>query len=159
MNSYEKSEKRFNFIDVLIILAVILIIAAVIFRAQIITIFNDGERRSECVIEFQCESVPKECISHIKEGIELSWLEKETSIGKLGKIEVSPAQKYVLKDNGSYEKFDDPLNYFIKGSITADVLYKDGCYIGGTAFLAPGMTITVHSENTQFEMTVLKITY
>ncbi len=159
MSINEKSEKRFNFIDILIILAVLIIAVSIIFRAQLITFFSDGERRSECTIEFQCENVPNESLAFISSGSSLSWLEHEVVIGTLENTEVSPATAYILRNDGSYDKVSDPKNSFIKGTLSADVLYNNGCYIGGTAFLAPGMTITVYSENVQFEMTILKITY
>ncbi len=159
MRKIEKSEKRFNFIDVLIILAVICIALSVIFRAQLTVLFGNGERRSDCIIEFQSEAVPNESVPYISEGLELSWVESDVKLGTLRAVNISPSDKYILGNDGKYDRFDDKQNSAIVGTISASVLEDDGCYVGGTAFLAPGMTITVCSENVQFEITVLKITY
>ncbi len=162
MSRYEKSEKRFNFIDVLIILSVLLILAASLFRAQIITFLSDGEHRKACVIHFQSEEISEENLIYIKDGTEFSWLEREQKLGVLsGKPAVTPATLYIQKDDGTYDKVADPSNAIISGTIKANVLYDEetGCFIGGTSFIAPGMVITVHSKDIQFKLTVTEIEF
>ncbi len=162
MSKYEKSEKRFNFIDVLIILSILLIVAAFIFRTQWITFLNNNESKRNCVIHFQSEGVPEESIEYIKEGMKLSWLERGQTLGTLGKTTVAPDVIYIEGAiTGKYETVGDPKNYTLSGTINASVVYDEekGCFIGGTSFLAPGMVITVYSENVQFELTVTGINY
>ncbi len=160
MNRYGKSEaKRFNFIDVLIILLLVLIIVGVIFRAQIITFFGDGERRRQCVIEFRADAVPQETVGYVKTGKMYTWVEKDVSLGYLKSVRVSPAVNYIQNPDGTYKTATDPSSYAINGSISAEVLYDDGCYVGGSAFLAPGMELTIHSEDAEFKLIVTAITY
>ncbi len=159
MGKYEKSEKHFNFIDVLIILSVLLILVTTLFRAQIITLLSDTEHRKNCVIHFQSESVSNESLEYIKEGISLSWNKQE--LGRLDKFQATDNVKYIQKNNGEYEKVIDTSNSIITGVISASVLYdeENGCFIGGTSLLTPGMLITVYSDKVQLALTVTEIEY
>ncbi len=157
--SYDKNEKRFNFIDLLIILTVLLIAAAVIFRAQIITFFNDGERRSESVITFKADSVPMSTVEHVKTGTNVRWLERGLELGKLETFTASPAILYVPGLGGTVTTVGDANNCAVVGTIKADIFYDEGCYIEGNAFLAPGMTITLYSDSAQLTVTVVDIAY
>ncbi len=163
MSKYNKSEKRFNFIDVLIILSVLLILSVTVFRAQIITFFSDSEHRKNCVIHFQSESIPNENLEYLKkEGVPLYWLEQEQKLGTLSEASASPYTIYVDEDgDGKYDPVPDEKNAVLMGTISASVLYdeENGCFVGGTSFIAPGMVITIYSENIQFKITITEIEY
>ena len=81
-NIYEE-KKKFNIIDALIIFLIIALILVVIFRAQLISLFNDTGKRSDVEISFVCEEIPTELLPSLFASSTVSWLEADVTMGTL----------------------------------------------------------------------------
>ena len=152
-------KKRFNAIDVLILLGILLIILGIVFRSTIISIFNDNSNQSPCTITFEAERVPNEVVDLLKEDSSLTWIDKDVSLGTLKNYEVLSSIIYVPKSDGSYEKVTSQTEKRVTGTISTTALNDNGCYIKGTDFLAAGMTVTISTETAVFSAIITSITF
>ncbi len=167
-NSVYEEKKHFNIIDVMIIIGILLIVIGIIFRAQIIGIFIDNGKQTSYTVSFEADSVPNNVAEKILEQNKVTWVEKSASLGNIFEIEKKPAIIYVpnivgsvlnhpYKD-GTYSKIESDDYKTITGKFTAQGNSNDGCYINGTQFLAAGMTITLATSTTEFEVIITSIT-
>ena len=169
-NTVYEEKKRFNVIDVMIIIAALLIIFGIIFRAQIIDVFNSGGKQTTFTVTFEADSVPNALAEKIVDGEGVTWLEKSLSLGTLSGIEKTPSTIYVPNTESSLDSLllpykDGTYNALpsaeltkITGSFTALGSSKNGCYVNGTDFLAAGMTVTVVTATAELQVTVTSIT-
>lgn len=158
-NNIYQEKKHFTAVDVLIVFSVLVLIATLIFRTQLISLFNDSSKRVDCEIYFVCESVPNEISAQIKDGSKLYWVESDTSIGKLTVTsQFSPSVVYTSEDDTLYMDYSETASTFT-GKIDAAAVSNNGCYLNATDFIAPGMTITVSTEYAQFEILVTDIKF
>lgn len=169
-NSVYEEKKRFNIIDVMIIIAALLIIVGIIFRAQIIDVFNSGGKHTTFTVTFEADNVPNALADKISDGESVTWLEKTLPLGTLSGIEKTAATVYVpntvtninplmpdYKD-GTYSAVASTELTKINGTFTAQGTSKDGCYINGTDFLASGMTVTLVTATTEIQVIITSIT-
>ena len=169
-NVYEE-KKRFNAIDVMIIISALLIIVGIIFRAQIIDIFNSSGKQTTFTVTFEAEAVPSTLTEKIVSGDPVTWLEKSASLGNLSDIKKDAAVIYVpntvidpaVNDgapyrDGTFSAVTSTELSRITGSFTAKGNSNDGCYVNGTDFLAAGMTVTLLTPSAEFSVIITSIT-
>ncbi|MBR2474442.1 MAG: DUF4330 family protein [Clostridia bacterium] len=157
-NIYEE-KKRFNIIDALIILVVLLMILAVIFRSQIISLFSDASTKSDCEIYFTCEQIPNDLTSLITDGATVTWIEADAELGRLTRLtDPVPSDIYEKSDDALILKKSNDTKKFT-GKISGSAISNNGCYIDGTDFIAAGMTITVTTGTVQFEALVTDVVF
>lgn len=158
--SFYEEKKRFNAIDAFIVLILLVMIAVLIFRSQIIALFNDTGTQKDCEIYFTCESIPMDIYPQITSGSAVTWLESDASLGRLTMISQEPekAKIYEQTENGLIyrESFTD---YEFKGKINGTAISNHGCYIDGTDFLAAGMTITIVAGHVQFTALITAVNF
>ena len=155
-NIYEE-KKKFNIIDALIIIIVLLMVFAVIFRSQIISLFSDTGTKTECEIYFICEEIPNDLVGMVTNGAAVTWIEADAEMGRITEI-TEPVKsdvyetyegKLILKKSDTTMKFT--------GKISGSAISNNGCYINGTDFLAAGMNITISTGTVQFEALVTDV--
>ncbi len=172
-NSVYEEKKHFNIIDVMIIICALLITVGIIFRAQIIDIFNSGGKQTTFTVTFEAENVGNTLAKKITDGSSVTWIEKSIQLGALSELNKEAAVIYVpntvtntfpmlggntsYKD-GAYNKLTSAEQSKITGSFTAQGNSNNGCYINGTDFLAAGMTITLATATAEFEVIITSIT-
>ncbi len=154
-----EEKKRFNIIDVLIILGILFIVLTLIFRAQIINLFNDKGSRTECRITVIADELPTNTATMIKSGDQMTWLERDASIGTVESVSITPATVYVQGISGSYSPVVSDSLYQLTCTIVTSCLSDNGCYIDGKYFLAKGMKMLLSTPTAQFEVTVISIDY
>ena len=157
-NIYEE-KKRFNALDVLIVLALIILIVVIIFRAQIISLFTDTKNNEACEIVFVCESVSNDVYQNIKDQSSLIWITADAQLGTMSIDQGSEdkARVYEKNEDGKWEMELSEVNTRFTGKIAATLASDNGYYVGGTHFIAPGMTITVSTELAQFNILITDI--
>ena len=154
-----EEKKRFNVIDVLIILGILLIVLALIFRAQIINVFNDTGSRTECRITIIADEIAADTVASIKEGDQVTWLDRDVSIGSIESISSEKATVYVPNYDGSYSPVVSDTLYKLTCTIVTTCLSDNGCYIDGKYFVAKGMTMLLSTQNAQFTVTITAVEY
>ena len=160
-NLYEE-KKRFNGIDVLIVVLLLLITAVVIFRSQILSLFTVTGTKENCEITFVCERISKDVYEgNIKQTgkTTLNWIDTGKSIGNmtLDSSTVAPSRIYEKQPDGSYTVKFSETEISFGGKIKTSLISNGGYYLNGTEFIAPGMTITVATELAQFNILIIDI--
>ena len=162
MNSqlYEE-RKRFNVIDALIILLLIVMVLVVVFRAQLISLFNDTGTKRNVEITFVCESIDKEIYDRsVLNGERLSWVEPNVSLGVFTlEGEKAAADVYYYNNAGELCVKKSDTDYTFSGKIAGTAIDNKGCYINGTDFLASGMTVTLTNGKAQFTAIITGVTF
>jgi hypothetical protein len=157
-NSYEE-KKHFNVIDVLIIIGAILIIVGIIFRAQLISIFNANATETKYSISFEAEAVDNNVAELLQNGNNVTWLDKSQKLGAITTVEKSPTKIFVPEnETGKYIAVDSDKTQKVTGTISALGNSKNGCYINGTTYLAAGMTVVLATENAEFTAIITSVT-
>ena len=154
-----EEKKRFNVIDVLIIIGILLIVLALIFRAQIINVFNDKGSRTECRITVVADELPADTATSVKIGDQITWLDREASIGAIERVSIDRATVYVPNSDGSYSPVVSDSLYQLTCTLVTTCLSDNGCYIDGKYFLAKGMTMLLSTPTAQFKVTVTAVEY
>ncbi len=158
-NIYDE-KKKFNIIDALIIFLIIALILVVIFRAQLISLFNDAGKRTNVEISFVCEEIPSELLSSIALGNTFTWLEADAELGTLNKAENQKAAiEYYYDDNNALRFKEIIGKKSFDGKINGTAINNKGCHIDGTDFLASGMTITLTNGKVQFEALITSVVF
>ena len=158
-NNIYQEKKRFTAIDVLIIFSVLLLIATLIFRSQLISLFNDSSKRIDCEIYIVCENVSNEITPQIKDGSDVYWVESKVPVGKMTLTsQFSPAAVYTNENGNLYVEYSDSASTF-SGKIDAAAVSNSGCYLNGTDFIAPGMNLTFSTEYVQFTALITDIKF
>ncbi len=167
-NSVYEEKKHFNVIDVMIIICALLITVGIIFRAQIIDVFNSSGKHTTFTVTFEAENVPANISEQLSDGSAVTWIEKSLQLGALSGLNKEAAVVYVpntvtnplgtsYKD-GTFSKVTSSDLFKITGSFTAQGNKNNGCYINGTDFLAAGMTVTLATSTAEFTVIITSIT-
>ncbi len=154
-----EEKKHFNVIDVLIIIGILLIVLALIFRAQIIALFDDRGNRTECQITVIADEVPKNALEALRVGDDITWLDNSVSLGALESVSSTPAKIYVESISGTYTAMESDSLCQVTFTLSANCLYDNGCYIDGKYFIAKGMSLLLSNQVAQFTVTVVSVDY
>ena len=159
-NNFYDEKKKFNIIDALIIFLIIALILVVIFRAQLISLFNDAGKRSNIEITFVCEEISTELLNSIALGNSFTWLEADVGIGTLNVRENEKnAIEYYYDENNNLRIKEINGKKSFTGKLNGTAINNNGCYIDGTDFLASGMTITITNGKVQFEALITSVVF
>ena len=154
-----KGKKRFNIVDCVILLCVILIIVAVVFRAQIIDYIARGENLSEYTVVFESDPVGNSYASYITAGKQIEWVETGSIIGEIKTVEsATPADVYTIRSDGKLMVTPSDSETVVRGTLTVRASDRDGCFISGTDFVGAGMKMTLRSNSAVFTVTVISVT-
>ena len=154
-----KEKKRVNFIDITIVLCVVLIILAVVFRAQITEYISKGTNLTSYSVEFESEPLGNGYVSYISAGDPVEWVEKDMEIGTVGSIsETVPSAVYTVGSDGKLIITESDTTSTVRGVLSVRALENDGCFISGTEFIGAGMKMTLRAGNVVFDVTVLSVT-
>lgn len=150
--------KRFNAIDVLIILCVALIVLSVVFRGHIINFFSDQENLTEYTVEFISEPTKNEVAAAIVNGASLTWTEYDCLLGSITELSTEKASIHSLDSSGVLHTSLSETESTVNGKIKVFAANNAGCYVSGSHFLAAGMQITLKTDKAQFTVTVTSVT-
>ncbi len=159
-NNIYGEKKKFNVVDALIIVLFAIMLLVIIFRAQLISLFNNNGKRTAVEISFECEAVDNEIANSITDQSTLYWVETDDILGTLN-ITVSPAASQILyyNEDGELCTRKSETTQAFSGVIKGTAINNNGCYIDGTDFLASGMTITITNGKAQFTALITSVTF
>ena len=150
-------KKKFNIIDLFILISVILIIVTVIFRSYIIDVFSSKEYNTNFEITFVSYNFKKSSYDYLKTTQNVRWLETGIDLGELSSLSKEASKNYVLQSNGTYAIYNSDSEYKITGKINILGLYNQGCYITRNTFVAAGMQITLVIDNVQIPIIITSV--
>lgn len=160
MSTTYEEKRKFNIVDVLIILAILLIAASVIFRSHIINFFNTEITRQECSIYFEAEYVDNASASVLSTDTPLLWIEKNVEFGTIISIFDVQASEMISEDeNGNLILTKSDTHSRVTGKINITAVSNNGCYIDGIHFICAGQSLTLSTRSTQFSATITSIMF
>ena len=153
--------RRFNVIDLFLILLVILCILGVYFRSQISEWIGVEKNLEEYSIGFKVSEVRYTSSKYLQSGSAVYFDGGNVMIGTVdGNCTVLPAEVYIDGPEGIPVKVNYPKDTYvdISGRIKCQGIQKEnGFYLDGTYSLAPGSTVNVRTEMLNFSMTITEI--
>ena len=159
MNSSYEEKKRFNIIDFIIILGVLIIAASIIFRTQIITFFSADASNDEYTLTFEIELINNEDAALIDLNDTLTWIENDISFGTIKELSAPKKASIYEKDqNGNIIFSLSETQSTLTGTINLDAITNNGCYVDGMYFVGAGMTVTLATKNVQFTAIITAVT-
>ena len=165
-NSNNSIKRKFNVIDAMIIVIVLLLIVAVCFRSKINEIVSFDKRVSDYKISFKVSSISDSSYDYflMEDSIWRNvYLDSPELL--LGSIEgtptKSPSTVYMSDEKGSIYGVEYPENSYvdISGQLRCSGIVKDdGCfYLSGNYVVSPGDVLRVHTLGLDFSLIVTDI--
>ena len=160
-NPEKRSGRRFNIIDVFLIVLVILCVLGIYFRGQIVEKIGIDKDLQEYTVSFKIEEIRYTSADYLQSGNAVYFDGGNILFGTIdGKCQERPAEVYIDGADGVPVKVNYPKDTYIDvlGRIKCDGLMKeDGFYLNGTYSLAPGSTVKVRTEMLNFTIIITDI--
>lgn len=154
--------RRFNAIDVFIIVLVILCIVGVYFRSQIAQWIGIEKNLEEYTVSFEISEIRYTSSKYLSSGNKVYIDGTDIYVGEIsGNCTFMPAEVYIENDDGDLVRVNYPKDTYIdvEGNIKCLGFEKDdGFYLNGTYTIAPGSTLKVYTEMMNFSIVITKIT-
>ena len=160
-NTNAKIKRRFNIVDAVIIILVVLSIVGIYFRSQITEWIGLDKQLSEFRISFKVSEIKYTSDKYFVSGGKVYLDSPDMELGTIdGNCTFLPAEVYLEKADGSFVRADYPKDSYIdvNGSIKCvGAEREDGFYLAGSYSITPGMTLHVHTDMLDFVITVTDI--
>ncbi|HOA84592.1 MAG: hypothetical protein GX057_03725 [Clostridiales bacterium] len=171
-----KNKVRFNILDAIIILVVLLCIAGIVFRYTLMDRLGLREELTDFQVTFRIEGVNYTLPGFLKEGDRL-YFDDGTEVGELLGVAkfsaytkqtagsetliVRPSARYITDSGGrpvyaSYPEFtliDADGAFICRGTYSSEGYFL----LDGKKYLAPGQRITLYTDTVTLQMTITGI--
>lgn len=152
--------KRINAADITIILLVILFIVGMVLRFGVMDKIENRATEKTATVSFLIEGVSAGNAGYITAGDKMYISDSGMEMGVVASVaEPEPSTVYYHTDDGkiiSYPSVDGKIN--IRGTMTVKgSLDEQGFFLGGTNYVAPNMSLYVHSEKISVNMLITNI--
>ncbi len=160
MSKTNQENKRFNLMDVIIILLALLCIAGIIIRVGRFDIFDKGEILNRYNIRFSISNIAYTSEEYLIPGT-LRLADHDMNLGTFTGVESStPAVVYLNNEQGRLVRVQYPPETRIDviGNVTVDGKTEGNNFLlDGKVQLLPGCTYRVQSEYMDFTIKILDI--
>ena len=157
----KSSERRFNIVDVFIVVLVSLCILGVCFRGPVSKWIGIEKNVEEYKVSFEISEIRYTSDKYFQAGSKVYLDSGNALFGTIeGNCSILPATTYVNGPDGVPVKVNYPKDTYVdvSGVIKCLGLEKEGAfYLGGTYSIAPGTQLKVHTEMINFVITVTEI--
>ena len=154
-------KRKFNIIDVIIIVLVILCIVGIYFRSRITEWVGIDKQLVEYRLSFKVSEIKYTSSEYLSTGEKIYLDNPDLELGTIdGNCTVLPAEVYLEKNDGTLIRVDYPKDSFvdISGSLKCmGTEREDGFYLAGSISISPGMKLKVHTEMLDFTITITDI--
>ena len=160
--STSKKKIRFNIIDVLIILLIVVSVVGIYFRNHIAEWIGMSTDLKDYSVTFKVTGIRATSEEYLFAGEKIYLDSPGMELGVIdGNCIVSPSETYITMDDGTVIAVPSPRDTYIdvigdvkcRGAMRSD----DGFYLDGSYLITPGMTLKVHTERLDFTVTVTNI--
>ena len=158
-NAKKESKYKFNVLDALIIILVILCIVGVYFRSNIESWIAPKKELDEFKITVVVEKIKSTSNQYLSMG-EKIYLQSGVELGTIESFSSVPAKTYVNDATGKSIEVNYPEGTYIDVTVVINcrgTLNEDGFYVNGTQSLSPGSTVNARTEIMDFSFTVVSI--
>ena len=153
--------RRFNIIDVFLIVLVILCVLGIYFRAEIADKLGIEKDLEEYKISFKVNEIRYPSAEYIQSGNTVYFENGNVIFGTIdGKCQERPSEVYIDGPDGAPVKVIYPKDTYIVllGKIKCmGIMKEDGFCLDGTYSLAPGSTVNVRTEMLNFTIIITDI--
>ena len=154
-------ERRFNIIDLFIIIVVLLCVVGIYFRSQIAEWVGVEKSLEEYSVSFEVSEIRYTSGKYIAPGNEVYIQNSGMYLGTIeGNCTILPSEMYVENSNGDQLAVNYPKDtrVDVTGQVKCMGIAKaDGFYLNGTYPLSPGTTVNVYTEMLNFSFTITDI--
>ena len=166
----KKNSPRFNALDALIILVVVLVLGGMYFRSNIVEYIKTAQNKQNYVISYSVKNISSSTYEYLKVGDILYFSESGDKLGSLMTAEAdkqdvgttSPGFEYFTTSSGEivkvgYPESEERIDF--KGRFLCSGSYIDdgGFMLGGDTYVAAGQSFAVQTERVTFVITVTGI--
>ncbi|MBR6505975.1 MAG: DUF4330 family protein [Clostridia bacterium] len=150
--------KKFNVLDIVIVVLIVAIIAGAFFRTDIIHLVS-GEETVTMEIAFESEPMSTLFYSYFITGDNVYIAGTDTYLGKVDKLSKVLAPVMVQMEDGSFESDVELEKSVVSGVLTVQGYYRDGvfCLENGKTISA-GDVISAEGTLIAFDLTVKSVT-
>lgn len=154
-----KETKKFQLIDLLIIVCVLLISAVGILRGAITGYIASGKNLTQYIVAFESDDIANSYIGLIKSGETVEWVEKGLMLGSVNAVNpAKPSQIVTVTTDGTIATATSDTTSTVSGTLSVSATDMDGCFVSGTEFIGAGMKMTLKTSSAVFTVTVLSVT-
>ena len=165
-NTNNKIKRKFNVIDAIIIVLILLVIVAVFFRSRINDVIGFNKKMSDYKVSFKVMSINDASYDYfVREDPLWDRVHLDSPDMVLGYIEGTPTKVpstvYMSDDNGKVYGVRYPEKSYV--DITGELrcsgtVKEDGCfYLAGNHVVSPGDVLKVHTAGLDFSLIVTDI--
>ena len=150
------TKKRFNIIDVILILAIVAVVAGVIIRSGFADSFSEKMDEGNIEYEFIINSIKATSDQYFDEGTVIYSQTTQKEIGKILTVTTRPAEAYIELPTGEIVKTVIPDRIDVIGTaVIKGNEDNDGrCMLDGTTHIAAGKNIYARTDDITFMFTV-----
>ena len=154
----EKRKVRFNFVDFLIIIAVLAALFSIMFRSTLLKLIGNVVYTQDAVITVRFEGMTEEQADAVSEG-DVLYLSDER-LGEISSVTKTPSTQTLLAggEDRAFIRVSDESHYDLVCTLTVRGVYNDdGFYLFGEQYLGVGKEISVSSEIYTYTVVVVSI--
>lgn len=161
MNSNIKEPgTRFNIMDFLILLCVLLILVGIFFRLNLASRINIGENKQKFEVEFLIQDIQEESQYLLNPGVPFFITTQDIKIGEIKEIlEIRDAVSYIEDIDGDIKRSELEGRIDVTGVFTCFGREDEngGTLINGNNFVACGKEYFVHTGGLEVNIMVLNV--
>lgn len=158
-NKIEKSKKRFNIIDFMIILVVAALVFSIALRYNLADRVGLSSRSDEVTVSFLIQKASPTTIDAFTPGDIFYIDQNSVTLGTLLTAQRSEAEQYHENEDGQMILSYTSAYIDIRGEIKASgSMTESGFMLNGTTFIAPNKKLTVKSKNVTCDIIITSIT-
>lgn len=149
--------KKFNVLDLVIILLVAAIIAGAFFRGEIIRLVS-GEETVTMEIAFETEPLSTLYYGYFVSGDKIYLSDTDTFIGSMDNLSKTLAPVLVQMDDGSYEEDIELERSVVSGTLTVEGYLRDGVFsLTDGTIISAGDKLSAEGSLIAFDLTVKSV--
>ena len=166
MKNNEVRRGRFNVMDAFIILLILVCIATLVYRLNLIDGMGVSNENEEYTLYFKIEDIRNTSIDSLVPGDNVRIVSTDERVGTLaGLLEHIPALATYTEDGRAIyypeevkENKYDETRYYVTGNITVSGRMTDtGFLLNGKTYIAPNSTLEIITEHIQVSIKVVNI--
>ena len=169
VSSERANGPRFNALDAVIILLVVLTVVGVYFRYSILDLLRNDANSQQYVVTYSIDNVRYTTPTYIKVEDEVYFASNGKFFGMLlsesenqDPLNIMPASEYFVDSNGEVKEVFYPNNesrVTAKGRLLCQGYYNSdgGFYVDGNMYIAAGQTVDVYTETVSVTIRIVSI--
>ena len=164
--SENNAKRRFNLLDVALILLAVLSLVGVWQRSNLQNLFTSKELLDEYTVTFEIKKVRSTTVDLLQKDTELYMMNdgERVSLGKLThQVSAAPATVYLQDGSGNtvqcvYPQDNNEYLLDVNGVLQCEGVEHDGSFLlGGKIYLAINQSVTVQTETADIEIRIMGI--